>query len=91
MKSRQEQRALVMAMSAAAQEGDADAVNATAEEALAKFPKVKDLLGAVAWLLLDHPNEKVLNPELSLKIVNAALKVGPFAIAKRARIAAVNA
>lgn len=76
MEVREMQRALVNSMINAAQQGDVDAVNAAAEDALAKYPKEKDLLGAVAWLLLDHPNEKIRNPELSLKVVKAALEVG---------------
>ncbi len=76
MEVREMQRALVNSMINAAQQGDVDAVNAAAEDALVKYPKEKDLLGAVAWLLLDHPNEKIRNPELSLKVVQAALKVG---------------
>ncbi len=73
---REKQIALVNGMINAAQEGDVEAVNGAAEKALAEYPKEKDLLGAVAWLLLDHPNEKIRNPELSLKVVNAAIKVG---------------
>ncbi len=73
---RERQVALVNGMINAAQEGDIDAVNDAAEKALAEYPKEKDLLGAVAWLLLDHPNEKIRNPELSLKVISAALKVG---------------
>jgi len=73
---REQQIALVNGMINAAQEGDVDAVNGAAKEALATYPKEKDLLGAVAWLLLDHPNEKIRNPELSLEVVRAAMKVG---------------
>jgi len=76
MEEREKQVALVNGMINAAQEGDVDAVNGAAENALATYPKEKDLLGAVAWLLVDHPNEKIRNPELSLKIVRAALKAG---------------
>ena len=76
MKEREKQIALVNGMINAAQEGDVEAVNSAAEEALSTYPKEKDLLGAVAWLLLDHPNEKIRNPALSLKVVRAALAVG---------------
>jgi thiol-disulfide isomerase/thioredoxin len=75
MATRELQVALVNGMINAAQEGDAGAVNGAAKEALAKYPGEKDLLGAVAWLLLDHPNEEIRNPELSLEIIRAALKV----------------
>jgi thiol-disulfide isomerase/thioredoxin len=74
MKKRDAQRTLITGMMRAAEEGETEAVHAAANEALETYPTEKDLLNAVAWMLLDHPNEKILDAELSLKIVMAAMK-----------------